>query len=196
MLFHGTPGLGKTLTCEAIAEKMHRPLYSVTVGDIGTDSTTVERNLSKIISLSHRWMAIILLDEADIFLEQRTINDIQRNALVGIFLRILEKYSGIFILTTNRVDTIDEAFKSRISIFLKYSEFSVDYRFKVITKLLAILIPTNIVSQEYIGTMSNLKLNGRQIKNYIRMANCLAMARGENLGDKHIAQIIDINEDV
>jgi hypothetical protein len=76
MLFHGAPGLGKTLTCEAIAEKMHKPLYSITVGDIGTDSRTVEQNLSKIISLAHRWMAIILLDEADIFLEQRTINDI------------------------------------------------------------------------------------------------------------------------
>lgn len=194
MLFHGTPGLGKTLTCEAIAEKMHKPLYSVTVGDIGTDARTVEANLSKIISLSHRWMAIILLDEADIFLEQRTINDIQRNALVGIFLRLLEKYSGIFILTTNRIETIDEAFKSRISIFLKYKDFTATDRFQVISNMLELIAPSNDITLEYVKDLSQMSLNGRQIKNYIRMANCIALSKKEVLADKHIQNIIAINE--
>lgn len=194
MLFHGMPGLGKTLTCEAIAEKMHKPLYSITVGDIGTDPRTVESNLSKIIVLAHRWMAIILLDEADIFLEKRTIQDIHRNALVGIFLRLLEKYSGIFILTTNRLETIDDAFKSRISIFLKYKDFSVEDRLQVVVNMIELISQTNDITSEYIAELSNSNLNGRQIKNYIRMANCIALANKEILADKHIQQIIAINE--
>lgn len=194
MLFHGNPGLGKTLTCEAIAEKMHKPLYSITVGDIGTDSRTVEANLSKIISLAHRWMSIILLDEADIFLEQRTINDIQRNALVGVFLRLLEKYSGIFILTTNRIETIDDAFKSRISIFLKYKDFTTTDRLKVILNMLEVFTQERNITSEYLKKLSEMTLNGRQIKNYIRMATSIALAKQEVLSDKHIQKIIDINE--
>ena len=79
----------------------------------------------------------MLLDEADIFLAQRTASDIQRNALVSgkyifptwfqlvltsgiVFLRLLEYYEGILFLTTNRVGTFDEAFKSRIHISLYY----------------------------------------------------------------------------
>lgn len=39
-------------------------------------------------------MAVVLLDEADIFLEERTLSDLKRNALVSVFLRVLEYYSG------------------------------------------------------------------------------------------------------
>lgn len=37
-----------------------------------------------------------------------------------VFLRVLEYYNGILFLTTNRVGTIDEAFKSRIHVSLYY----------------------------------------------------------------------------
>lgn len=43
-----------------------------------------------------------MLDEAEVFLEERTQADLQRNALVSVFLRALEYYDGILILTTNR----------------------------------------------------------------------------------------------
>lgn len=41
-------------------------------------------------------MPVVLLDEADVFLEQRTLTDLQRNALVSVFLRVLEYYDGKF----------------------------------------------------------------------------------------------------
>ncbi|OJJ66293.1 hypothetical protein ASPBRDRAFT_69755 [Aspergillus brasiliensis CBS 101740] len=57
---------------------------------------------------------------ADIFLTRRNLSDLVRNALVSVFLRMLEYYSGILFLTTNRVGIIDEAFKSRIHVSLYY----------------------------------------------------------------------------
>jgi SpoVK/Ycf46/Vps4 family AAA+-type ATPase len=86
-LLHGKPGCGKTLTAEAIAEMLHRPLYSVSVGELGTKTETLETKLRDILEVASVWNAVILIDEADIFLEKRADSDIERNAMVGIFLR-------------------------------------------------------------------------------------------------------------
>jgi hypothetical protein len=90
----------------------------VTCGDIGENAGEVEKNLEQIFTNSHRWGCVLLLDEAEVFLAKRNNEDLKRNAMVSVFLRVLEYYSGILFLTTNRVGTIDEAFKSRIHISL------------------------------------------------------------------------------
>lgn len=123
-VLHGPPGTGKTLTAEGIAELLKRPLYMVSAGELGTDPRTLEAELNKLLDLSHSWGAVLLLDEADVFLEKRTIQDIHRNALVSIFLRLLEYFQGILFLTTNRVETFDDAFQSRIHVALRYGELT------------------------------------------------------------------------
>ncbi|KAI0407318.1 hypothetical protein F4802DRAFT_555013 [Xylaria palmicola] len=120
ILLHGVPGVGKTSTAETIAETTGRPLLPVTCGDIGENASAVEKNLEQIFTNSHRWGCVLLLDEAEVFLTKRNLQDLTRNAMVSVFLRALEFYSGILFLTTNRVGTIDEAFKSRIHISLYY----------------------------------------------------------------------------
>lgn len=75
-------------------------------GELGTDSRLLEGELQKILDICHAWGAILLLDEADVFLEKRNMQDIHRNALVSIFLRQLEYFQGILFLTTNRVEVI------------------------------------------------------------------------------------------
>lgn len=103
-VLHGPPGTGKTLTAEGISELLKCPLYMVSAGELGTDPRTLEGELQKILDIAHAWGAVLLLDEADVFLEKRTIQDIHRNALVSIFLRLLEYFQGILFLTTNRVE--------------------------------------------------------------------------------------------
>ncbi|CAG8802560.1 1524_t:CDS:2, partial [Gigaspora margarita] len=87
-LLHGPPG--------AISEYLHRPLYAVSVGELGVTPKELEDKLSEILELARVWNAVILIDE-----EQRSKNDVNRNALVGIFLRLLEYHQGILFLTTN-----------------------------------------------------------------------------------------------
>ncbi|KAI0854929.1 hypothetical protein F4860DRAFT_520354 [Xylaria cubensis] len=105
-------------------------------GDLGFTPQGVESSLNEIFRLAHLWDCILLLDEADVFL--RETNALQRNALVSVFLRyislrlalrvanntyrdrVLEYYNGILFLTTNRVGTLDEAFKSRVHLSLYY----------------------------------------------------------------------------
>ncbi|KAI1074235.1 hypothetical protein F5B20DRAFT_596518 [Whalleya microplaca] len=119
-LLHGVPGVGKTATAEAVAQENSCPLFTITCGDLSTKPAEVERNMTEIFRLANIWNCILLLDEADIFFTQRSPSDLERNALVTVFLRILEYYNGILFLTTNRVGIIDEAFKSRIHVSLYY----------------------------------------------------------------------------
>lgn len=131
LLLCGPPGVGKTLTAESVAEHMQVPLYVMSAGDLGMDSKHIEARLLSVLGMCTRWNAILLLDEADIFLEERSRHEVERNKLVSIFLRVLEYHEGIMFLTTNRVSTFDPAFQSRIHISIDYPELSPDSRRKI-----------------------------------------------------------------
>lgn len=83
MLLHGAPGVGKTATAEAVAMEYQKPLFVVTCGALGLVPDEIERSLTKIFRLAHLWDCVLLLDEADVFLTQRTVHDMTRNAMVS-----------------------------------------------------------------------------------------------------------------
>lgn len=121
ILLHGAPGVGKTSTAECVAANASRPLLPITCGDLGGISAKeVEQNLETFFILARKWGCVLLLDEADVFLGARDKGDIRQVSLVSVFLRVLEYYSGILILTTNRVGSFDEAIKSRVHCALYY----------------------------------------------------------------------------
>ncbi|ETN37790.1 uncharacterized protein HMPREF1541_07413 [Cyphellophora europaea CBS 101466] len=198
-VLHGPPGTGKTLTAEGIADLLKCPLYMVSAGDLGTDPRNLEKELQNILDIAHSWGAILLLDEADVFLEKRSIHDIHRNALVSIFLRLLEYFQGILFLTTNRVETFDEAFVSRIHLSLRYEELSTKARHRVwklfIEKVMKSegLEVAKITDQDYMD-LARRDVNGRQIKNLVRAAQALAVHEGKPLDMKHIKRVIDVAE--
>lgn len=88
----------------------------------------LEERLTQIFRLTSRWNAVLLMDEADIYMEQRTIQDIHRNALVSVFLRNLEYCGSIMFLTTNRVKTFDDAIISRMHIMVAFPDVGLDAR--------------------------------------------------------------------
>lgn len=185
-LLHGPPGQGKTLTAEAIAEELQRPLYSISVGELGTSPDSLEVTLREILDVATVWNAVLLLDEADIFLEERDEKDIVRNAMVGVFLRLLEYHQGVLFLTTNRVKNIDKAFYSRISIGLRFGEANAEKRAKIWTNLTA----AAKVEDLDIAALAEHDLNGRQIKNVIKLAIKLARAKGGVVDNELINNVI------
>lgn len=100
-LLHGEPGVGKTLTAgmytpfipesrrlltstlENLSDYTKRPLYSVSCGNLGTTAAECEKALIEVLDLASSWNAILLIDEADVFLEQRSVHDLVRNGCVA-----------------------------------------------------------------------------------------------------------------
>lgn len=185
ILLHGVPGVGKTSTAESVASYTGRPLFPITCGDIGQTAFDVERNLEAIFHLARKWGCVLLLDEADVFLAKRERggDGIDRNALVSVFLRTLEYYSGILFLTTNRIGSFDEAFKSRIHISLYYAPLSESQTLEVWAMNLNRLSKSNrdiYVDKSEIEAFARShwkdgkRWNGRQIRNAFQTAIALA----------------------
>ena len=119
LMCSGKPGTGKTLTAEVYSEVAKRPLYAVQCSQLGTNEEELEKKLTEVLGRATRWGAILLIDEADVYIHERG-NDLGQNAIVGVFLRLLEYYSGILFLTTNRETIIDDAILSRVTAHVRY----------------------------------------------------------------------------
>ncbi|CAK7227579.1 hypothetical protein SCUCBS95973_006589 [Sporothrix curviconia] len=192
-LLHGSPGVGKTCTAECIAELAQRPLLALTSGDISTElsADAVERNLDMYLRLGERYGALVLLDEADIFLEARKASDLHRNGLVSVFLRALEYFRGVLFLTTNRVEAFDDAFTSRIHVALHYRPLTADGRRRVWIQHFArierdsggrIFVLRSAREYAYDSVeVHALELNGREIRNALQTAVALAEAEAVDL---------------
>lgn len=237
----GNPGVGKSLTAEATSERqstlsvslffvllifaiisadVRKPLYVVGAGDLGTNSGTLDMNLTRIFTISSRWGAVVLIDEADVFLEERSFHDLERNAMVAVFLRQLEYFRGILFLTTNRVRTFDEAFQSRIHVALRYHDLTADAKRQIWVAFLKKARagspfralgdvksnkaegakpqvgepPDAGLTRDELHELGEKKVNGRQIKNVVRTATALATARKELIGYRHLIQVLDMME--
>ncbi|KAG4217880.1 hypothetical protein PC116_g33640, partial [Phytophthora cactorum] len=151
--------------------------------------------------------AVVLIDEADVYLEARHVLDISRNKLVSVFLRALEYHRGILFLTTNRVQTFDSAFTSRIHVALHYKSLTDPDREKIWLNSFERLerdsgdkVHISVATREYAyesRDVQSLHWNGREIRNALQTAVALAETEAleENkdkvtVTDKHLRAVV------
>ncbi|KAJ3576726.1 hypothetical protein NPX13_g3611 [Xylaria arbuscula] len=210
-LLHGRPGIGKTYTAECIAAFTKRPLMVLTPSDIGTNPASIEINLTRNFKTAKSWDAVLLIDEADVFMERRSTADIFRNSLVAGFLRALEFYDGILFLTTNRVGSFDDAFISRVHVQMYYPDFDDEQRQQIwqtfvnkLAKERGDYMRLNVNAKEYIrgSDIRALKWNGREIRNAFQTAVSLAeydSEKGEDgkitITDDHLRAVVELSRD-
>lgn len=177
VLCYGSPGLGKTLTAEVYSELIKRPLYKVHAGQLGTDVSTVENELERVLRRGERWGAVMLLDEADVYIRRRG-DDLQHNAVVAAFLRTLEYFHGLLFMTTNRAADVDDAIASRMIAMVKYEApdeaqakklwevLSTQFRIQISAKAIDALI------KEFEG------ISGRDIKQLLKLTQKYCRQKG------------------
>ncbi|KAI4717537.1 P-loop containing nucleoside triphosphate hydrolase protein [Aureobasidium sp. EXF-10727] len=206
-LLHGPPGSGKTLTAECAAETTQKALIRASISELNKHDSPwfFEFELTRVLRLATTWKAIVLLDEADVFLEARgddSHDASNRNALVAVFLRHLEYFSGICFLTTNRIAVFDAAMKSRVHLALGYQEPDQQARRLIwkqsLDKKEALLLDDGgkeVAVDDAAELMSTEALNGREISNAIHTASTLARYAGEPLALSHINEVLGVKRD-
>jgi hypothetical protein len=98
---------------------------------------------------------------------------------IAVFLTKLEYYQGTIFLTTNRISSIDHAFQSRVDLFLPYKDLSSAARRQVWGNFIEHAGRDKFdVNEEVLEKLSNLNLNGREIKNLIKSAQLLSWKNG------------------
>ena len=194
---------------------MQAPLYTLGAGELGSEADAVDETLENVFDLCTRWKAVLLLDEADVFLEQRTLSDMERNKIVSgkfhpsppicmgradpfllshsVFLRVLEYYEGLMFMTTNRVSAFDAAFRSRIHINMDYPPLNHSGRKAVWSKFRKLPAVNSMITDDEISALAEKTMNGREIKNSIKIASLLAEQKHEELNMAHIKTVLMVN---
>ncbi|KAJ5938337.1 hypothetical protein N7466_001471 [Penicillium verhagenii] len=196
----GPPGVGKTFTVEATSEYFKLPLYSISAGELVVDhgdSNALEQQLETIFKIANHFKAVLLLDEADAFMEQRTSYHDAHNRLVTVFLRKLEYYQGILFLTSNRGIQFDDAILSRIHLITKYEGLSKEFRRGLWSTFLAkarTIQGSAVIEERDLRRLEALELNGREIKNIAAIAHALAEANASHVSYKYLELAAESNQ--
>ncbi|MBC7992805.1 MAG: AAA family ATPase [Rhizobacter sp.] len=122
LCFHGPPGTGKTALAEHIAQQLQRPLMIRQASDLVSKYVgETETNMARMFDEAQTEQAVLLLDEADSFLRSRRMAE--RNyevSEVNEMLQGMERFSGVFICTTNLFEDLDEAALRRFTFKIRF----------------------------------------------------------------------------
>ncbi|KAJ2921742.1 hypothetical protein H1R20_g15354, partial [Candolleomyces eurysporus] len=175
---------------------VERHIQQFDAGELGISGPdSGEANLKRVLELAQRWKAVVLLDEADVFLARRNNLNVARNALVSIFLRNLEYYQGILILTTNLITQCDPAFESRIHFTICYPSLSMELRLKIWKNFISHTSGKDTITPRDIKALAKVPMNGRQIRNSISVAQSFAAGEQQPLSTSHINMVMKMGRD-
>jgi len=192
-LFYGPSGTGKSHAARLLASTLRKDLYRLDLSSVVNKYIgETEKNLNKVFSRAEELDAILLIDEGDALLTQRTSvqtsNDRYANLETNFLLQRLESFEGIVIITTNAFERIDSAFQRRIDV-------SVEFRAPDAAQRLAIwnmhLPSVHAVSETQLREIAGrCELCGGQIKNAVLHATLLCLDSGAGITHEQLGAAI------
>ena len=179
ILLWGGPGTGKTISTTYAAEYLHRPLITLSSGEIGSTIEVIESNLTNLLTQAQRWNAIMVIEDADSLCERREKGDMKRQSITMMCIRLFESYSGVLILTTTRPEAIDNSLYSRVTLAIQLLPLNRAGRQQICRNMLRedlwttekILDPRESL-EDLVSLVSDfpVSLNGKQIQNVLEAA--------------------------
>lgn len=130
LCFHGPPGTGKTALAEHMAQALERPLMVCRASDVMSKYVgETEQNMARMFAQAESEGAVLLLDEADTFLQRREMAERHYEVSeVNEMLQGMERFRGIFVCTTNLFDQLDAAALRRFTFKLQFHPLTVAQR--------------------------------------------------------------------
>jgi len=185
-LFSGPSGTGKTLAARLLAAALQMDLYRIDLAAVVNKYIgETEKNLSQVFARAEELNVILLLDEGDALLTQRTAvqnaNDRYANLETNYLLQRIESFQGILIVTTNAGDRIDSAFQRRMEVVVEFRLPEAAERWAIWQNHLP---HRHAVDEHFLRDVVNrCVLSGGQIRNAVLHASLLSMnGHGEQSG--------------
>ena len=196
-LFYGTPGTGKTMAVQVMANELGLDLYRVDLSQMVSKYIgETEKNISQLFKKARNINALLFFDEADSMFAKRSevkdSHDRNANAETAHLLQKLEDYDGITILATNYINNIDDAFKRRIKFVVNFSSPDA----KVRLRLWNTILPKGLECEEELDFeffADKFELSGSAIKEILTNAAFIAAGKGDKLANRHIVEAIKVN---
>ena len=190
MLFSGSPGTGKTMAAEVIANELQIDLYKIDLSQVVSKYIgETEKNLDRIFTAAQSANAILFFDEADALFGKRSpvkdAHDRYANIEVGYLLQKMEEYEGVAILATNLRDNMDDAFVRRIQIIVEFPFPDEEYR----QRIWQVIFPPEAPIGEDVDfgfLAKEVRLAGGNIKNIALAAAFYAASDGGAIQISHL----------
>jgi hypothetical protein len=188
-LFTGPSGTGKTLAARLLSSTLHVDLYRLDLSlVINKYIGETEKNLNQILARAEELDVILLLDEGDSLLTQRTgvqtANDRYANLETNYLLQRLESYEGILIVTTNAGDRIDSAFQRRMDVVIDFRQPDAAERWAIWQLHLP---DSRTVDYDLLDEVAErCVFSGGQIRNAMLHASLLALDDGGAVNSTHL----------
>lgn len=128
LCLYGVPGTGKTAWAKHLAKILEMPIIVKRASDLLSCWVGMtEKNIASAFKEAEREKAILLIDEADSFLQDRGHSQYSwETTQVNEMLTQIEAFEGIFIATTNLIETLDAASLRRFDVKVRFDVMSFD----------------------------------------------------------------------
>lgn len=188
-LFTGPSGTGKTLAACLLASQLQMDVYRLDLSAVVNKYIgETEKNLNQVFSRAEELNVILLIDEGDALLTQRTSvntsNDRYANLETNFLLQRLESFSGIVIVTTNFSEHIDSAFQRRMDVTIEFRPPDAAERWHI----WQLHLPTTSIIDLHLMTevVTRCLLTGGQIRNAALYATLLAVNNGGAVTNEYL----------
>lgn len=187
-LFYGPPGTGKTWAASCMAKAMGTSVISIGAAEIqSSEPGGANRNIQNAFAAAKQNHKVLFIDECDSLITSREHLGMILGGEVNTLLTEIEKFEGVCILATNRVEHLDEALERRIALIVEFPKPDVSQRKSIWSKLLPKKMPLH--TDVDVADLAELELTGGQIKNCVLQAARLAISEdAKKVEAKHFIQ--------
>lgn len=150
LCLYGVPGTGKTAWAQHLGKCLNRPVLVKRCSDLlDCYLGNSEKHIAAAFAEAERNNAILVLDEADSFLQKRSGAHYSWEVTqVNEMLTQIEHFDGIFVATTNNLDQMDEACLRRFDIKVKFDYLKADKAEKLFVNYCEKLCPDKTISED------------------------------------------------
>jgi adenylate kinase family enzyme len=198
-LFNGPPGTGKTMATQVLAADLELDLFRIDLATVVSKYIgETAKHLAQIFARASRMNAVLLFDEADALFSKRTevkdAHDRYANADTSYLLQLLEEYSGIVILASNKKQNIDPAFTRRMRYVFEFPRPDRPERRRIWRQVIGELSGPDTLTRlraTIEALAANVEMSGAQIKNSVLASLFVARRSREPLAMPHLLRGIE-----